>query len=130
VNKINCGICNNNFNKLRYNSKYCSKICSIIAKKNSIKKYHQSKEVRERKKVYYRKWLKTTKGKEHIKRRNDEAINNPEKYKKLIENNKVWLKKLNTRNFKDENNNFLTNQQVKKILSNNRKNKKNRKKVA
>ena len=84
----------------------------------------------ERKKVYYRKWLKTTKGKEHIKRRNDEAINDPEKYKKLIENNKVWLKKLNTRNFKDENNNFLTNQQVKKILSNNRKNKKNRKKVA
>ena len=91
------------------------------SKKNSIKKYHQSKEVKERKKIYYRKWLKTTKGKEHIKKRNDRAINDPKKYKKLIENNKVWLKKLNTRNFKDKDENLLTNQQVKKILSNSRK---------
>jgi hypothetical protein len=45
------------------------------------------------------------------------VINDPEKYKKLSENNKKWLKRLNTRNFKDENGNLLTNYQVKKLQS-------------
>jgi hypothetical protein len=117
MSKLTCKICNTSFIKLFYNSKYCSKKCSKTAKKNSIKKYHQSKEVKERKKEYYKKWIKTKTGKEYTKKRNDLALNDPEKYKKLIENNKRWLKKLNTRNFKDENGNLLTNHQVKKLQS-------------
>ena len=117
MSNINCNVCNKDFAKLFYNSKYCSKKCSEIAKKNSIKKYHQSKEVKERKNEYYKKWIKTTKGKELTKKRSYKAINDPEKYKKLIENNKKWLEKLNTRNFKDKDGNLLTNYQVKKIQS-------------
>ena len=52
MSNINCNVCNKDFAKLFYNSKYCSKKCSEIAKKNSIKKYHQSKEVKERKNEY------------------------------------------------------------------------------
>ena len=117
MNELTCGICNTNFNKLYYNSKYCSKKCSETAKKNSIKKYHQSEEVKKRKNEYYKKWIKTKKGKEYTKKRSYLVINDPEKYKKLAENNKRWLKKLNTRNFKDKNGNHLTNYQVKKLQS-------------
>ena len=64
MSNISCSICNKDFIKLYYNSKYCSKKCSEIAKKNSIKKYHQSKEVKERKNEYYKKWIRTKRGKE------------------------------------------------------------------
>jgi len=117
MNKLTCGICNTSFNKLYYNSKYCSKKCSETAKKNSIKKYHQSEEVKKRKNEYYKKWIRTKRGKEYTKKRSYLVINDPEKYKKLAENNKRWLKKLNTRNFKDKNGNLLTNYQVKKLQS-------------
>ena len=117
MDKLTCKICNTSFIKLYYNSKYCSKKCSEIAKKNSIKKYHQSEEVRKRKNEYYKKWIRTKKGKEYTKKRSYLVINDPEKYKKLSENNKRWLKKLNTRNFKDKNGNLLTNYQVKKLQS-------------
>ena len=102
MDKLTCKICNTSFIKLYYNSKYCSKKCSEIAKKNSIKKYHKSEEVRKRKNEYYKKWIRTKKGKEYTKKRSYLVINDPEKYKKLSENNKRWLKKLNTRNFKDK----------------------------
>ena len=105
MNKLTCEICNTSFNKLYYNSKYCSKKCSETAKKNSIKKYHQSEEVKKRKNEYYKKWIRTKRGKEYTKKRSYLVINDPEKYKKLAENNKRWLKKLNTRNFKDKNGN-------------------------
>ena len=59
MNELTCGICNTSFKKLYYNSKYCSKKCSETAKKNSIKKYHQSEEVKKRKNEYYKKWIKT-----------------------------------------------------------------------
>ena len=117
MNELTCGICNTSFNKLYYNSKYCSKKCSETAKKNSIKKYHQSEEVKKRKNEYYKKWIRTKRGKEYTKKRSYLVINDPEKYKKLAENNKRWLKKLNTRNFKDKNGNLLTNYQVKKLQS-------------
>jgi Cft2 family RNA processing exonuclease len=118
MNELNCGICNTSFKKLYYNSKYCSKKCSETAKKNSIKKYHQSEEVKKRKNEYYKKWIKTKKGKESIKSRGYLKINDPEKYKKLLENDRKRLKSLNTRNIKDENGNLLTNYQVKKLRKN------------
>ena len=118
MNELTCGICNTNFKKLYYNSKYCSKKCSETAKKNSIKKYHQSEEVKKRKNEYYKKWIKTKKGKESIKSRGYLKINDPEKYKKLLENDRKRLKSLNTRNIKDENGNLLTNYQVKKLRKN------------
>ena len=117
MNKLTCEICNKSFIKVYYNSKYCSKKCSEIAKENSIKKYHQSEEVKKRKNEYYKKWIRTKRGKEYTKKRSYIVINDPEKYKKLSENNKKWLKRLNTRNFKDENGNLLTNYQVKKLQS-------------
>ena len=117
MNKLTCEICNKSFIKLYYNSKYCSKKCSEIAKKNSIKKYHQSEEVKKRKNEYYKKWIRTKRGKEYTKKRSYLIINDPEKYKKLAESNKRWLKKLNTRNFRDKNGNLLTNYQVKKLQS-------------
>ena len=117
MDKLTCKICNTSFIKFYYNSKYCSKKCSEIAKENSIKKYHQSEEVKKRKNEYYKKWIRTKRGKEYTKKRSYLVINDPEKYKKLAENNKRWLKKLNTRNFKDKNGNLLTNYQVKKLQS-------------
>ena len=117
MDKLTCKICNTSFIKFYYNSKYCSKKCSEIAKENSIKKYHQSEEVKKRKNEYYKKWIRTKRGKEYTKKRSYIVINDPEKYKKLSENNKKWLKRLNTRNFKDENGNLLTNYQVKKLQS-------------
>ena len=117
MDKLTCKICNTSFIKFYYNSKYCSKKCSEIAKKNSIKKYHQSEEVRKRKNEYYKKWIRTKRGKEYTKKRSYLVLNDPEKYKKLAENNKRWLKRLNTRNFKDKNGNLLTNYQVKKLQS-------------
>jgi len=82
MNKTICAICNKDFIKPHYLSKYCSKSCSGKARKD------------------------------YIKKRNDNVKNNPNKYKKLLDGHKKWLKKLNTRNLRDKNGNLLTNQQV------------------
>ena len=97
INEI-CKNCGTKFLKTHVNSKYCSAECSEEISKETQKKYQQSK-----------------KGKEAIKRFNDKIKNDPKKYKEKLEGHKKWLKKLNTRNFKDKNGNLLTNQQVRRL---------------
>ena len=85
MSNINCSICNKDFIKPHYLSKYCSKDCSEKARKDFIKK------------------------------RNDNVKNNPNQYKKKLAGHNKWRKKLNTRNFIDKDGNLLTNQQVKQL---------------
>ena len=86
MSNINCSICNKDFIKPHYLSKYCSKDCSEKARKDFIKK------------------------------RNDNVKNNPNQYKKKLAGHNKWRKKLNTRNFVDKDGNLLTNQQVKQLF--------------
>ncbi len=85
MSNINCSICNKDFIKPHYLSKYCSKNCSEKARKD------------------------------YIKKRNNNVKNNPNQYKKKLAGHNKWLKKLNTRNFIDKDGNLLTNQQVKQL---------------
>ena len=63
MSNINCSICNKDFIKPHYLSKYCSKDCSEKARKDFIKK------------------------------RNDNVKNNPNQYKKKLAGHNKWRKR-------------------------------------